>query len=532
MEMIEDKAKDSIFLLLCILTAFNNIPDKFSIRSIGVVGDKAVFFPLVIGLLYMIWRYKKNIEFPYSKRFVSFLGIYLTTLIISLLIGIYNYPINDNVSTGIIHNAKWIEHLVNYLNIDVNARDNFIVYIWFFGRSIKQIILDSFWYWCGAYLIFSWYCYRSRECIQILYIGVCISSCIVIIIGGFDFLYLAGSDAAKKFLEYGTPYIHTIKQDGLWWPPLLWKGQLRSIFAEPSYLAIWASMVLPLIWYGMIKYLDNWRWLAINCILITGIEICVFMTRTRTATYLLLGELIIFTVALLWIYRKSVNMKVIIVFFAMLVISFGVSSSFIANGIKVNSDLLSRPIINQDVGKYVLGVDNYIQENITSLTSKKERSNGSRYSIMLADVQTGIDHPLLGVGTGLRDIYILKLLNSDKSLNSEVKSWVDLMEQNGIAKQRFPKLGEYTSRFAETGILGLILYLFPTLFLIYKFGKKIYKKKYGNDYLILITCLSISLMGGLGAQIGDTVNVSYFFWVLLGCSYSVLYDPTNRNNNL
>lgn len=99
-------------------------------------------------------------------------------------------------------------------------------------------------------------------------------------------------------------------------------------------------------------------------------------------------------------------------------------------------------------------ISSYLQENVGSLASIEERSNRSRYSIMLADVKIGLAHPLLGVGPSLRDAYIPEYLPDKEHLSQETLIWIKNQREKGILKSGFPKLGEYTSRFAETGMAG------------------------------------------------------------------------------
>lgn len=58
----------------------------------------------------------------------------------------------------------------------------------------------------------------------------------------FEIQYLAGGEFGKQFLEQINPYIHVIKVEHDWWPPLLWPDkQLRSVFQNHH---IWETMQL------------------------------------------------------------------------------------------------------------------------------------------------------------------------------------------------------------------------------------------------------------------------------------------------
>lgn len=72
------------------------------IIQVGVIGDilhsKLVFYPIFIGLIYTLYcQYKyKNVLVNYNK-FLKFIIIYFSVMLISLIIGLYNYPYYDLV---------------------------------------------------------------------------------------------------------------------------------------------------------------------------------------------------------------------------------------------------------------------------------------------------------------------------------------------------------------------------------------------------------------------------------------------------
>ena len=163
-------------------------------------------------------------------------------------------------------------------------------------------------------------------------------------------------------------------------------------------------------------------------------------------------------------------------------------------------------------------IENYLDDNIGSLASTEQRSNNSRYSIMIADLKIGLEYPVLGVGIGLRDAYIPEHLPEMSEGNKEISRWIENQQERGILKSGFPKLGEYTSRFAETGILGLIAFLIPPVFLLVNLLKKIRKEK-DLRYLLF----TISFIGMLATGIGDSINITYCYWVLLGLGYAMCF---------
>lgn len=118
------------------------------------------------------------------------------------------------------------------------------------------------------------------------------------------------------------------------------------------------------------------------------------------------------------------------------------------------------------------GAEIYISDNLKSIKGKDNRSNRSRYSVMEADLQVGLEHPLLGVGTGLRDAYVGEKLVAMDNKSDEMKRWIQAQKERGVMRAGIPVLGEYTSKFAETGVVGLLIYLFPAGYLIFLILKR------------------------------------------------------------
>ena len=84
----------------------------------------------------------------------------------------------------------------------------------------------------------------------------------------------------------------------------------------------------------------------------------------------------------------------------------------------------------------------------------------------------------------------------------------------------FPYLGEYTSRFAESGILGLGIFLLPIVVLL----RKLYRKlKMSTDKMPYIA-FAVSFCGILAAGIGDNLNITYCYWFLLGLGYALCVE--------
>ena len=166
----------------------------------------------------------------------------------------------------------------------------------------------------------------------------------------------------------------------------------------------------------------------------------------------------------------------------------------------------------------------YVESNAASLANPDQRSNRARYSVMEADFKIGLAHPLIGVGKGLRSSYIPDYFSEKAFQNGEVKMWLSFREKLGIMRSGFPRLGEYTTRFAESGILGLGIFILPIVVLL----RKLYRKlKFSTDKMPYIA-FAVSFCGILAAGIGDHLNITYCYWFLLGLGYAMCCDNIEK----
>ena len=164
-------------------------------------------------------------------------------------------------------------------------------------------------------------------------------------------------------------------------------------------------------------------------------------------------------------------------------------------------------------------VKNYINDNVLSVVGNK-RSNNARFGIMLADINIGIEHPILGVGDGLRNAYIPDYIPQSSINNYEIKMWINNMKEKGILKSGFPQLGEYSSRFSQNGIVGIIIFLAPAFILLFRLIKKSYLGN-KNERIVYGTII-IALLAMMASGIGESLNTVMGYWIILGIGYSVV----------
>ena len=553
------KVINILFFFISFFLIFNNVHKIIQINFLGgPVGNKLVFYPLFIGFIYTIYcQYKYENVLANFDKFTKFISVYLAITLISLIIGLYNYPYYDLVINGPVTQIEKLPKVIAFLDsLDIDIEENILVTFWMSARVIKGLFLEIIYTFGSAYMIYCWYQDNWKTAFNIMLKAISAALVFIFSYSVIEIFYLAGNQNAKEILEFITPYIHTVKPDGFWWPPLLWKNQLRSLFAEPSYYGIYFAFAMPVVWYSSLvaEKIQHKVLLYVGIIFFT---FCLFITQARTAVALFLGEIVLFIIFLMFLQSIGILKKFAIIGLCS-IIAFGMSNIFITNfmqpkpaktmSVEISKDKsdksvtktdikqdqkLSNPKGKQETNKIIIDknqINSYFEKNLFSLASLNQRSNNARYSIMLTDLKIGLNNPILGVGTGLRNAYVPDYLPEMSKGNREVKMWLNNQKEKGIMRSGFPKLGEFTSRFAETGVLGLTIFLIPPLVLLRKLYFKISDQAISTENKLPYVFFTISLIGIMASGIGDTINITYCYWVLLGLGYDMCFGKEATNN--
>ncbi len=511
------KVCDILFLILCICLVFLNIPQIIQMKLLGsVVGSKLVFYPLIIGLIYTFYcEYKyKNVLVNFAK-FKKYIFLFLGINLVSTICGLYMYPYYDLIWHGSVDQIEKLSKILIILNsLGIDLQHKTLSELWIIAK-LKTVCLESLYTFGGSYLIYCWYYNRVKDGINILLKAIIISMIMIVLYGIIDVYYLLGNETATNILITINPILHEIKAQGTWWPPLLWKGQLRSIFTEPSYYGIYAAFAMPLLWYTFVKA-KNLKYKISIGTLMFGFVFCLFLTKARTAVALFGGECVLLILCTLYL-RKKIFLQQVVCILLCSGIAFWSANLVIAN-MQINDEVESTNKVN---------VEAYIEDNLGSLASMNKRSNTARYSVMIANFKIGVDYPILGVGTNLADAYIPEYLPAMSKDNGEVNMWLKNQQEKGILGTGFPALGEYTCRFAQNGLLGLITFLAPAIILLRKLLQKISREKDQYEVVLSYVFFTISFIGIMTAGIGDQINITYCYWVLLGLGYAMCFGKSS-----
>ena len=512
-----------IFFIIVISCMLCTIPHMVQLNFLGsIMGTKLTLYPLFVGALISIYDwYKSGKLFSRETRYVVyFLLIYGLIIFASLIYGLAIYPYYNDILNGPVNQIEKLPKAYNLLHrFGIPIDEKTLLSIWMIIRPIKGFIFEICWSFGISYMIYCWYQNHWEDGFSIMRKGLLWCIIIIVVYSVLDILYLYGIWGAETALDFLNPIIHDIKQDGTWWPPLVWPGQLRSIFAEPSYFGIFAAFAMPWLWYSICKE-ESHRKKAAMFILFAIYATCLFLTKARTANALFWGELLLFGVSSVF-FRKEL-FKNFIVLSVCAVAALGISSYSIANLLPGSPE--QAQILHEQQGRLKsLNMSGYLEDNLGSLASSDKRSNRSRYSILKADLSIGMSHPVLGVGRSLRNAYIPDNLPEEAFSGEEIQMWIRNQKEKGIMRSGFPSLGEYSSRFAETGILGLIIYLVPAFLLIYRLLSVISNRSIESRDRLPYAFFLISILGVLASGLGDSINITYAYWLLLGIGYAMCF---------
>lgn len=306
-------------------------------------------------------------------------------------------------------------------------------------------------------------------------------------------------DFARKFLEFVNPYLYDINTRHGWWPPLLWKNQLRSICKEPSFFGIISVFCIPFLWSLLFKRKNK----ILSCFLIFYFTLMIASSNARTAIILVFTEIICFGIWTL-IARDKAIIKNFVIILSISALAFGVNL--------INFKQLTN---NTDMQNTIVAADKYLEKNVVSVMDVKARSNSARLASLVANLKTIRQHPVLGVGSGLKDAYIDSNLPEFAYANREVQNWSRYMHNNGVLKSGYPALNKYADIAVQNGLFGLLLYFLPLLCIL----RKLYQNKnlILNDYATFIPIISV--IGLLGAMMSSATLVvcSGILWGLLLC---------------
>ena len=532
--MSSNKYIDSLIGLSFIFVIFPVIPMSLRIGFLGgEFSAKASFYTLFICLVYSVWLKRHSLRqyHLYWKEllYIALLGF---SIAVSLVHGLINFPYYDLVPGTNYMNHK-LEAIIQFI-FNETVSEYTLSVIHFCFRVLKNSLTQLIFTFGFSYLIFYWYKNRSETILKVVSKGSLISATLVVVFGVVELFYFDKQQWALSLLTYIRPIVHAIEINNTWWPPLFWPElQFRSLFPEPSFLGIYTVITIPFIW-SIIFTSKNKKLVGLSFIILLLLEMITLLANSRTATVFLIIDYILLVFALCIQFRNKkfiintvlVTLIGLLAFVGNIVYTSNVFYVQDASTKSINTtSTTSKNISTQQVANEITS---YGENNIKSLSKKGGRSNNQRYGVMKADLDIFKENPLLGIGQGLRTPYVLNHLDEDTLNGAEVKMWIENIKNKGLINISIPMLGEYTSRLSETGIMSFVLFMAPILLLLFRLLKYIIQNS-KDTFVIFFT---IAYIECLLTGIGTTLNELYYFWILLGFGYALVYVKNSCNNKV
>lgn len=515
--------RNYLFFLICICLPFLFVPKGLQFTFIGgPIGTELIVLPILCAYLYTgyCWRTNRYICID-LKSFGIFSFVYVCVLLMSLLHGLYIYPYHDLIFNGPTNQIEKLPAVLVFLHSHgLMISQEWLLSIWIVARFFKAILLEIIYTFGFSYIIYCWFAKDPGVAVKILQKSIYIIVCIMVVYSFFELFYFFGYTWAKSVLVNVNPLLHAIKENFGWWPPLLWDSpRVRSIFPEPSQFGMYAAFIVPFIWENILNKRNTYFSLFVAYM----VTFLMFLSLSKTANGLLLGELGLLAVYIL--FRHDMDLfKRYIMIIVIVGLSFGVSlwciSNYYMQPFNVNF------FVNQEKEDAMSTAQQYVDKNLNGIVDESSGSNGARFAIINSDVRIWKDHFFLGVGNGLKSAYTEDYLTDKEQHVPEVIMWGHLQAQEGILKSGYPSISEFSKRMAENGIIGLLLYVFPLIYLFFIFIKKKKYCQFIRHDLNILVCILISLIASFMAGISGTLTTFESYWIVLGIAFA--YAAENK----
>lgn len=473
---------------------FGAIPKQITIQSFGTILSR---YTLYIGIIFFVIEL---IVYPIhrNRKFLFFFIFVYITALISLGLGVAYYPYRQLQYFHVYKLEKFLE--IVPINI---SYDNLLPW-WIFFRGIKNVTLDLVIYFLFPYQVYCLFKGNKLDGFNFIKKAFIVLAIFMGLYSLMEIPYLLfNAGISKKLLMLTTPWFTDVSGGYNWWPPLIRKGQLRSLCPEPPHFGIIAAICEAFLMY---EYINNkiWAKKGILSIMLFYFTLMIFLSKARTALGLFLGEGALFFIYLLFQTQKKEYIKSFIKLCIIVGLSF--LCTLLPAYMAGNRGNLAKEYAKE-----------YIENNIASVKESNARSNGTRLVMAKSCWQVGINHPVWGVGKDLKDVYILPYAQFYGHNDPEIKLWLEGYSKNGPLKSPFPTTNQFLLIFSEYGAVGVFFFLCPMALCGWKLWKN---KKQLHD--IKIATIFIILSGQVVAMFSAVGWITYPLF--LGLLFSEFED--------
>lgn len=423
---------------------------------LGGLGQELAFYPFAIGLA--IWLAgiilcREKVHIPRNHSFYAFAFL----LIWLLLTGIAN--------------------MNNMLEAEFKGTDGITRFIIQYGTMV--------FYFLSALYIYNVFCKLalSKEKVLMLFENaIMLSAYIMGAYSFFEVTSLLGMEYCREIVNVIDTLFRIYEVQG----DIFAYVRIRSLTAEASYFGMYCGVIMPwLVWRAFNNTVSPMK-RAFNLLFLAYYIGLIIFSLSRAAYFIVLIEFLVFTIS----YRKQIV------------------RNLLAMGAKVGAFL----IVVMAALMWAISSAKFVEIDVLSVlfsftdtaNNTYDLSNIGRIGSQWAGWYMFLDNPFFGVGYGQYPFHYADYVPSWAWISYEVQNW----SLNIPGSLMTPSHGVYTRLLAETGIIGIILWVFTLLSMLWEINKSGIDSNKKRCYLISIVAL---LLFGLNL---DAFRI-FYYWVFL-----------------
>lgn len=427
---------------------------------LGGLGQELAFYPFAIGLA--IWLAgiilcREKVHIPRNHSFYAFAFL----LIWLLLTGIAN--------------------MNNMLEAEFKGTDGITRFIIQYGTMV--------FYFLSALYIYNVFCKLalSKEKVLMLFENaIMLSAYIMGAYSFFEVTSLLGMEYCREIVNVIDTLFRIDEVQG----DIFAYVRIRSLTAEASYFGMYCGVIMPwLVWRAFNNTVSPMK-RAFNLLFLAYYIGLIIFSLSRAAYFIVLIEFLVFTIS----YRKQIV------------------RNLLAMGAKVGAFL----IVVMAALMWAISSAKFVEIDVLSVlfsfadtaNNTYDLSNIGRIGSQWAGWYMFLDNPFFGVGYGQYPFHYADYVPSWAWISYEVQNW----SLNIPGSLMTPSHGVYTRLLAETGIIGMILWVFTLLSMLWEINKSGIDSNKKRCYLISIVAL---LLFGLNL---DAFRI-FYYWVFLGVTW-------------
>ena len=485
---------------------------------------------LLLGVIWFVVK-ARNRELKDYIPLAGFFIIYFITNIIIVIHGDITYPYYQLADYSKLEGGDAVAYQVISSILPFSNKNN-----WIISNILKSCLTITTKFICSYFVLFSIYLFykdTQKDFVTDTWIGITIILPVLAIYAVFEYAYLFGHEFGAKVLALINPLLYEVQPDGYWWPPLYW-NQVRSVFAEPSYLSYWGAACLPL----FMTNIQAKKRVLLNTIELLFITLLVLSAFARSGTALTIGCYCVFIfLDILKNKRQSISSVAIILL--VFVISIAAASQFVSASEtselvrqSTNSTSLPEKGGNNEINESSkTGIQTYLTGTVGTLVNSSARSNSSRFGMIKSQVSLFTKHPILGVSEQLIGNHIIEAFDEldPSEVSGEMELWTQTQLSGNCLSTITPKLNQYTYSLAYGGLLGFSVNVLPFLILAFACVWRYFMNTSFRDDKSLCILSMISVIVAFG--LSDIFDLNYLFFITFGLLLIISPLHKTKQNN-